>query len=202
VTRTFVALLIPSAWAEYLGAIAERLREGASGLSWVKPGNVHVTVRFLGDLGDSGVKRACDSVVRSASPLEAPLARLGGLGGFPSLARPRVLFVGLSEGEEAVRTLGSAVNDGLRRAGFGPPEKPFHPHMTLARVREGARGLDAIRNAVLASPPPAEPLERICVMKSELHPSGSRYTALTEVRLRPPGGSTPTPPRPGKSPES
>jgi RNA 2',3'-cyclic 3'-phosphodiesterase len=202
VTRTFVALLLPSAWAEYLGAIAERLREGASGLSWVKPGNIHVTVRFLGDLGDAGVKRACDAVVRAASPLEAPLARLGGLGGFPSLASPRVLWVGLSEGEEAVRTVGSAVNDSLRQAGFGPLDKPFRPHMTLARVREGARGLEAIRAAAIPPPPPAEPLDRICVMKSELHPSGSRYTALTEVRLRPPGGSTPTPPRPGKSTES
>ena len=201
-TRTFVALLLPPAWIEYLGAVADRLREGTSGMSWVKSGNVHVTVRFLGDLGDSGVKRVSDAVVRTAESLHAPLARIGGLGAFPSLTRPRVLWVGLSDGEEAVRELGNALNDGIRLAGFGPPEKPFRPHMTLARVREGARGVDAIRSAALPAPPPAEPLDRIAVMKSELHPAGSRYTALTEVRLRPPGGTAPTPPRPGSNTES
>lgn len=201
-TRTFVAFLLPPAWIEYLGAVTERLREGTSGMSWVKAGNVHVTVRFLGDLGDSGVKRVCDAVVRAATPLSAPVARLGGIGGFPSLTRPRVLWVGLSEGEESVRALGSVVNDGIRLAGFGPPEKPFRPHLTLARVREGARGLDAIRSASLPPPPAPEPLDRIAVMKSELHPAGSRYTALTEVRLRPPGGTAPTPPRPGSNTES
>jgi 2'-5' RNA ligase len=202
VTRTFVALLLPPAWIEYLGAVAEQLRGGTSSLSWVKAGNVHVTVRFLGDLGDSGVRRVSDAVVRTTAPLDAPLARLGGLGAFPSLTRPRVLWVGFSEGEEAVRALGNAVNDGIRLAGFGPPEKPFRPHMTLARVREGARGLEAIRSASLPPPPPAEPLDRIAVMKSELHPAGSRYTALTEVRLRPPGGTASTPPRPGSNTES
>lgn len=201
-TRTFVALLIPPAWTEYLGAVSDRLREGTSGLSWVKPGNIHVTIRFLGDLGDSGVKRVCDAVARETAALQAPLARLGELGGFPSLGRPRVLWVGFSEGEEEVRALGEAVSDGIRRAGFGPPDKPFRPHLTLARVREGAKGVERIRAADLPPPPPAEPLAQICVMKSELHPSGSRYTALTEVRLRPPGGSTPTPPRPGQSTES
>ncbi|HET9251093.1 MAG TPA: RNA 2',3'-cyclic phosphodiesterase [Candidatus Eisenbacteria bacterium] len=201
-TRTFVALLLPPAWIEYLGAVTERLREGTSGMSWVKSGNIHVTVRFLGDLGDSGVKRASDGILRTAASLEAPVARLGGLGAFPSLTRPRVLWMGLSEGEEAVRAAGNALVDGLRLAGFGPPEKPFRPHMTLARVREGARGLDAIRTATLPAPPPAEPLDRIAVMKSELHPAGSRYTALTEVRLRPPGGTAPTPSRPGSNSES
>ena len=189
-TRTFVALVLPPSWTEYLAQVSDRLRAGTAGLSWVKAGNVHITVRFLGDLGDSGVKRVGTAVLRSAEGLEAPRARLGGLGGFPSLVKPRVLWMGLSEGEEAVRAVGSVVNDAIRLAGFGPLDKPFRPHMTLARVREGAKGLDAIRTASIPEPPPAEPLDHICVMKSELHPSGSRYTALTEARLRPPGGST------------
>lgn len=201
-TRTFIAIVLPPSWTEYLAQVSDRLRAGTTGLSWVKAGNIHITIRFLGDLGDSGVKRVGEAVARAAGALESPRARLGGLGGFPSLAKPRVLWMGLSEGEDAVRAVGSAVNDGIRLAGFGPPEKPFRPHMTLARVREGAKGLDAIRAASIPEPPPAEPLDHICVMKSELHPSGSRYTALTEARLRPPGGSTPTPPRPGQSTES
>lgn len=187
--RTFVALMIPAEWAEFLGAFSRDLASGMSGLSWVKPENLHLTIRFLGDLGDSGVQRVCDSVAASAGPLAAPIARLGGLGGFPNLTRPRVLWVGLAEGTEEITALARSVNEALNRQGFGPPDKPVRPHLTLARVREGAKGLESLRNAALPPQPPAAALDRICVMKSELHPAGARYTALKEIHLRAPGAT-------------
>jgi RNA 2',3'-cyclic 3'-phosphodiesterase len=190
--RTFVAFMIPTDWTEYLGEIGRDLAARTSRFSWVKPGNIHITIRFLGDLGEDGVRRVSESVRESAGSAEAPRARLGALGAFPKLEKPRVVWVGLGDGADAVTSLGKTVNDALKRDGFGPPDKPFRPHLTLARVREGAGGLDALHHAVIPPPPPAAFLDRICVMKSELHPAGARYTALTEVRLRLPGGSAPT----------
>ncbi len=196
-TRTFVALMIPADWADYLGAVSRDLASKTQRLSWVKPENLHVTIRFLGDLGDSGVQRVCDAVARSAGAEAAPEARLGSIGAFPNLDRPRVVWVGLAEGADAVLALARSVSDALHRSGFGAPDKPIRPHLTLARVREGARGLEAIRDAAPPPPPRAAPLDRVCVMKSELHPAGARYTPLTEVRLRSPGGSAPISPHPG-----
>jgi len=190
--RTFVAFMIPTDWTGYLGEVGRDLAARTSRFSWVKPGNIHITIRFLGDLGEDGVRRVSASVRESAGPAEAPRARLGTLGAFPKLEKPRVVWVGLGEGAEAVTSLGKRVNDALKGDGFGPPDKPFRPHLTLARVREGAGGLDTLPHAVIPPPPPAAFLDRICVMKSELHPAGARYTALTEVRLRLPGGSAPT----------
>jgi 2'-5' RNA ligase len=184
--RTFVALLIPPDWAGYLGAISRALSAQMAGLSWVKQENIHITLRFLGDLGESGARRAGESVARSAGPIPAPEARLGAVGAFPSLARPRVVWVGLGEGEGPVTELARAVNEGLRRDGFGPPDKPFRAHLTLARVRDGARGLKALSDLRAPEPPPIASLDRVAVMKSDLLPSGARYTALQEVRLRPP----------------
>jgi 2'-5' RNA ligase len=172
------------------------------GLSWVKQENLHFTLRFLGDLGDSGIRRVCDSVASSVAGLEAPLARLGALGAFPNLTRPRVLWVGLGDGSDAFIGLAGAINGGLDRHGFGRPDKPVRAHITLARVREGAKGLDKLRDASLPPPPPAAALDRICVMKSELHPAGSRYTALKEIHLRAPGGAPPSRPQAGAGPES
>ena len=196
-TRTFIALMIPSDWTDYLGAISRELASKTRGLSWVRPENLHITLRFLGDLDDSAVQRVCDSVVRDAGEATSPRARLGPIGAFPDLARPRVVWAGLAEGGEAVSALAGTVNDALRRGGFGASDKPFRPHLTLARVREGARGLEALRDAAPPPAPPAAFLDRVCVMKSELHPAGARYTALTEARLLPPGGATPTSQRPG-----
>ena len=84
---------------------------------------------------------------------------------------------------------------GMERAGFDRADKPFRPHLTLGRVREGARGLEALRGYALSAPsPPAAFLDRIVVMKSDLDPSGARYTALREVRLPPPRrGEDPSP---------
>jgi 2'-5' RNA ligase len=178
--------MIPSDWTDYLGTISRELASKMRGLSWVRPENLHITLRFLGDLDDAGVQRVCDLVVREVGEGLAPRARLGPIGAFPNLNRPRVVWVGFSEGEGAVSAVARAVNDALGRAGFGEPEKPFRPHLTLARVREGARGLEALQGAALPLSPPASLLDRICVMKSELHPAGARYTALTEARLRRP----------------
>jgi 2'-5' RNA ligase len=187
VVRTFVALLIPEQWKGYLACVERDLADRMSGLSWVKPDNMHITIRFLGDLGDSGVRRAGESTRRGAKQYEAFLARLGGPGAFPSMNRPRVLWAGLTEGAEKAVALAKSVNEALKRDGFGPPDKPFKPHITLARVRDRAQGVEAFRGYQPPEPPEAALLDRIVVMKSDLHPAGARYTALEEIRLRKPG---------------
>ena len=185
--RTFVALVIPTAWADYLARVERDLSDRMSGLSWVKPENMHITIRFLGDLGESGVRRAGESVRRGAGSHLAFSARLEGMGAFPSRNRPRVLWAGLTEGAGEATLLAKSVNQILQRDGFGPPDKPFRPHITLARVRERAQGLEAFGSYVPPPPPEAAALDRIVVMKSDLHPTGARYTPLEEIRLRKPG---------------
>jgi 2'-5' RNA ligase len=185
--RTFVALLIPEAWADYLGRVERDLAASMSALSWVKPENLHLTLRFLGDLGDSGVLRAGESVRRGAEETRAFQAKLGGLAAFPLMDRPRVLWATLADGADEAAALARSVNANLKRDGFGPPDKPFRPHITLARIREGARGLAAIREYAPPPVPEGAWLDHVALMKSELHPAGARYTALVEVRLRQPG---------------
>ncbi|HEY2923642.1 MAG TPA: RNA 2',3'-cyclic phosphodiesterase [Candidatus Eisenbacteria bacterium] len=185
--RTFVALVIPQTWMDCLARVERDLSDRMSGLSWVKPENLHVTIRFLGDLGDSGVRRAGESTRRGADAHPAFSARLGGLGAFPSKDRPRVLWVGLAEGAEEAVALARSINQILQRDGFGPPDKPFRPHITLARVRERAQSVEAFRDYAPPPSPEAALLDRIVVMKSDLHPTGARYTALEEIRLRKPG---------------
>ena len=185
--RTFVALLIPKAWADYLAQVERDLAGRMSGLSWVKPENLHLTLRFLGDLGDSGVRRAGEAVRRGSEEARAIHARLGGLGAFPARGRQRIIWTGLDEGAEEATALARAVNEALRRDGFGRPDKPFRPHLTLARIREAARGLEAMHEYAPPPPPEGAWIDQVVLMKSDLHPAGARYTPLVEVRLRQPG---------------
>jgi len=183
--RTFVAIPVADAWERYLSDVARDLAAIVSGVSWTKPENFHMTVRFLGDLEASGAVRVGDAVVRGAEGAVAPLASLGRVGAFPSFERPRVLWVGIAAGEPELLALGRLVNAAIDAAGFDRADKPFRPHLTLGRVREGARGFEALRAYRPPAPPEAARLDRILVMKSDLHPSGARYTALREVRLPP-----------------
>ena len=182
--RTFVAVPIPGAWEEYLGAVVRDLAGLTQGVSWTRPGNLHLTVRFLGDLDESDASRVGEAVARGVEGTAAPRVTLGAIGSFPSLGRPRVLWAGVAQGEPELLALGRTVNAAIDAAGFARDDKPFRPHLTLGRVREGARGLESLRGYALPAPlPPAAFLDRIIVMKSDLHPSGARYTALREVRL-------------------
>jgi len=185
--RTFIALVIPEDWKEFLGRVEGDLAARMTGLSWVKPGNMHITVRFLGDLGEDGVRRAGEAARRGAEGHATFPAGLGPLGAFPSLRRPRVLWTGLAEGAENAIALARDVNRSLTRAGFGPADKPFKPHITLARVREHAQGVEAFERYVTPAFPEVAAFDRIVVMKSDLHPAGARYTALEEIRLHKPG---------------
>jgi 2'-5' RNA ligase len=183
--RTFVAIPVGDPWERYLAAVSRDLAGLVSGVSWVKPENFHMTLRFLGDLGESGAARVGEAVARAAEGIAAPVAALGPVGAFPSLERPRTLWVGIARGEPDLLDLGRRVNAAIDAAGFERADKPFRPHLTLGRVRDGARGFEALRRYAPPPPPPEAPLDRIVVMKSDLHPSGARYTALREVRLPP-----------------
>jgi 2'-5' RNA ligase len=110
-----------------------------------------------------------------------------GLGVFPDVRAPRVLWVGLADQGEALRRLAADVETALEAIGFAAETKPFHPHLTLARIkersREAGRALAAGGMLEQAAPVGSVDVGAVAVMKSELRPSGAVYTKLCEVPL-------------------
>ena len=107
-------------------------------MSWVKPDNLHYTLRFLGEVGEDGARRAA----RGGAPRPRRAARafdatLGALGAFPNARRARVIWLGMTEGGEPLVALARALERALARRGFDrEADKPFSAHLTLGRVRE------------------------------------------------------------------
>ena len=129
--RLFVAIDPPE---EIRQAVAALCR-GLEGARWVPPGQLHVTLRFLGEVDPSGAARLAGGLGSMAQP-SFPL-RLAGAGRFPPRRAPRVLWIGL-EPEERLGMLHFAIERRLEEAGFPPDAKPFSPHLTVARLRDGA----------------------------------------------------------------
>jgi 2'-5' RNA ligase len=182
--RLFLAVFPPAEVQRSAFGFIETLRRPGDGLSWVRPENLHYTLRFLGELGEDGARRAAEAATEAAAKSRAFAAALGGLGAFPDPRRARVIWIGMSEGGEALVALARDLDRALAKRGFGAPDKPFSPHLTLGRVREPRRDW----TAALAEPHPVDPaarftLDRICLVESQLNPRGSIYTVRAGAPL-------------------
>ena len=183
--RLFLAVFPPAEVQRAAFGLVETLRRPGDGVSWVKPANLHYTLRFLGELGEDGARRAAEAATEAAAKSRAFAAALGGLGAFPDPRRARVLWIGMSEGGEALVALARDLDRALAKRGFGAPDKPFSPHLTLGRVREPRCDWTvALAEARLVDDPVARfSVDRICVVESQLSPRGSIYTVRAEAPL-------------------
>jgi 2'-5' RNA ligase len=183
-TRTFVCLELPAS----IRAQAESLQGRLAGLSekirWVNPTNLHLTLRFLGEISRSQVDTVCLAVRTAASHVDAFSIRLSGTGCFPSPRRPRAFWVAVATASDLTR-LFEAVERELLSAGFPRETRPFSPHLTLGRVRVdkySGRVGEALAGAEFDAPPFL--VTEVTVMKSDLKNSGAVYTPIAKVRLR------------------
>lgn len=181
--RAFIAFGLG---ADARAAIADyvmALRNLRGRVSWVKAENVHLTLKFLGDTPQEKIDNIADvlrDVARTASPISVTI---GGGGVFPNEQRPRVLWIGMEEASGALQELATAIDERLHRLGFAKENRPFHPHLTIGRVRDGsvAKIVAAMRDQPFDHR--AVQLNEIALMRSELHPGGSVYTPLCEIML-------------------
>ncbi len=189
--RSFVAIELPTEVRLTLADIQARLRVASGGISWVAPEGVHLTLRFLGSVPASTVEHigAALTTLERAAPFALAL---GGLGAFPHWRAPRVIWMGLAGDLPALAALQSQVEDALTPLGFRPEPRPYSPHLTLGRVRNGVRPeslrplAQAAQELAVASTPFRA--SRVTLFQSTLTPAGAVYTALAQVELgtRPP----------------
>jgi 2'-5' RNA ligase len=161
------------------------MRRVAGGVGWVATDNLHVTVKFLGQVPLSRLGEIADAVARAVSGAQGFDLAIQGLGAFPTASRPRVVWAGLGDGAEPLRALAARVEDALAALGFEREARAFSPHVTLGRVREPRRDprLEAAILAGAAEPFGTVRVERVCVMRSELSPRGARYSELSAATM-------------------
>jgi RNA 2',3'-cyclic 3'-phosphodiesterase len=181
--RGFVAVLLPDGVRSRLAATAAELRARAPGLAWVRAENLHLTLRFLGDLEPLALERAREAVQAAATAIDPFTVALGGLGGFPSTRAPRVVWAGVVTGGEGLRALHAALEAALVARGIPGEGRAFHPHVTLARARD-PRGAGGLGKAFGPDPGFGEVrVTALHLMRSELDPRGARYSVVIEAPL-------------------
>jgi 2'-5' RNA ligase len=194
--RLFVAIPLTDEARREIAAEQDRLaaglRDAPGRLRWSRPDQMHMTVVFIGAV-------AGDDVGRVVNAVEAPVQRdafevgYSSLGMFPPRGAPRVLWLGVDEGEEALNELHGIIASRLRASGIAFDDKPFHPHLTLARWRD-SRPADRRAVAALAAQRTPRHVARLPVTQVSLYESraaagaetagaGPTYTPLTHAPL-------------------
>jgi 2'-5' RNA ligase len=188
--RLFVAVNRPAAERRAAYEAAAPLRAARLPVKWIGEDSIHVTLRFLGEVDEAKVAPIGDALaaaVRAARPFDVGL---GGVGAFPSLARPRVVWLGV-ERHPALELLANDVELALMGLDFEPELRPFHPHLTLGRAERNARPAAFSRLAQLAAEVSYQGstlVESVDLMQSVLGPQGASYTVLSRAGLGGGGG--------------
>lgn len=187
--RCFICLELPREIREIIDSHATAiLRKTGARCSFVRADNLHLTLKFLGDVEERRIgelSRALESTfekaIGNAGAFSLSLENVGSFGG----KSPRVVWVGLGGETERLSALAESIDKAFALHGFEREKRPFKPHLTLARVREGAE-VEALSKAIREVRLPRREFtaERLIFMKSTLSPTGSIYQPLAEFILK------------------
>jgi 2'-5' RNA ligase len=189
--RSFVAIELPGEAKKGLASLRRELeRDEHRFVKWVDPGGVHLTLKFLGNIPSKRVTEIAEAMKKAAQGLSPFLLEISGLGAFPSLKQPRVLWVGVGGELDKLSTLQQNIDSAFATLGFAREERPFVPYLTVARVREGASAPERGRFGELVGSVAFEgryriDVEAVRLMRSQLTPTGAIYTCLAVVGLGP-----------------
>jgi 2'-5' RNA ligase len=182
--RTFICIEIPESIRERINRLQETLRQIEAQISWTKPSNIHLTLKFLGGVQASRLERVSKALERAANGISPFEVEVGGAGCFPSPRSPRVLWIGFSNVPELLQQLYSNIDDELAREGFEREKRRFSPHLTIGRIRV-PRNAAVVAEALIASGFESETFiaTQVILMRSDLKPTGSIYTPQAVTSL-------------------
>jgi len=182
--RTFIAIELP---ADVRARIAQHiacLRHGLPDVraSWSREDNLHLTLKFLGNVSLADIPKVSNAVERVTKPMSTFEVAVSGCGLFPPQGRPSVLWLGTQA--SGLQALHAPIEEELAEAGFARESRPFRPHLTIARLRhpQGARQLAELHESLGFTPIEFD-VSEVVVFKSELLKDGSKHTAISGHKL-------------------
>lgn len=182
--RTFVAVELPGEVRARVAQHIARLRRELPHVraSWSRENNLHLTLRFLGNVPVADIPKVSDAVERATTTVSSFQLTLSGCGTFPPHGRPSVVWIGTQA--SGLQALHAAIDQGLDAAGFPRESRPFHPHLTIARLRhaQSARPLAELHQN-LGFTRIAFDVSEVVVFRSELLKEGSKHSAISRHLL-------------------
>ncbi len=183
--RLFLAVDMDESLKQYVGSLVEPLRKAGADVKWVQADNLHVTLKFLGDVEEERVDIVADTARRSVGAYEPFDIGLGEVGTFPPAGRPRVIWIGIEDSGGQLARMSRSLEEAFAELGFPAEERPFKGHLTLGRVRS-PKGVERLQPLLARATTPAAKrmsVDKIMLFKSVLTSAGPIYSVLEKVYL-------------------
>jgi 2'-5' RNA ligase len=191
--RTFIAIELPQAILDQLSDIQARLKSALPGnvMRWVKPDGIHLTLKFLGQTPDDQIELIASSLKAGITEHPPFAVEISGAGCFPNLQRPRILWIGVYEDQNAkhLSAVQHAVEASIAPLGYPTERREFSPHLTLGRVSRDVRPVDLKKIGAAIGANPIGVLGRfevtqVALIRSDLQPHGAVYAVISRAPLK------------------
>jgi 2'-5' RNA ligase len=187
--RVFIAIALPVPLQQKLDEAAGVLKNNQTrAVRWVAGKNIHLTLKFLGEV-DTQKIGPISQAIQAESQLIRPFAlSAGGVGAFPSLHRPRVVWIGV-QAPPVLAELAAAIDRAIQQLGFPGEDRPFSPHLTLGRVSQNAspqevQAIGQVLSTTKIGKLGGFEVTQVTLFRSDLQPGGAVYTPLFAAALR------------------
>jgi 2'-5' RNA ligase len=183
--RTFIAIEIPQNVISAIGKIQQALKSYRFSIKWVRPESIHLTLKFLGNIDPAAVESIDRVLKTTVDPFKPFSLQARGLGVFPGVKRPRVIWMGIAGQMDRLMGLQRNLDKNMNDIGFARDKRPFKGHLTLGRVkgRIDSRRMSGVLTEYSDFEAQPFTVGSLILYKSELHPTGAVYTKLLEIAL-------------------
>jgi 2'-5' RNA ligase len=185
--RTFIAVNASQRVTNNVSRVIGRLSALKAQYRWVVPENLHVTLNFVGDVVDVEVPELCKLIKNAIAGFESFDMSLQGVSGFPNASEPRVLWIGVDEGKQALTSIYDALAEVLHHWGVNKDRNEFVPHMTMGRLNRGGRWNEDLVNLVHKLRHHDGGfchVKEVVIYSSYLDRSGPTYTPMARIKLQ------------------
>jgi len=187
--RAFIAIELPQQIKDCLSKLQSKLKSANADVKWVDPQNIHLTLKFLGEINDEQLTRISEALETVANGMQQFPVRLSVLGAFPKIDYPRVIWVGIDKGDSQIKDIAEELDKKIEKIGIPKEDKEFSSHITIGRLKSASNRTNLVQDLIsLENKLGGENLEflvaKITLFKSTLVPLGPIYEVLKIANLK------------------
>ncbi|MFA4842872.1 MAG: RNA 2',3'-cyclic phosphodiesterase [Candidatus Omnitrophota bacterium] len=187
--RAFIAIELPQDIKDYLQGIQHQLKDTGADVKWVEPKNIHLTLKFLGEIDDKKLESLTYILQEAVTPKTSFHIRISSLGAFPGLNSMRVIWAGIDKGDKEAKEIATELEENLSKSGIPKETRGFLTHITIGRVKSPLNRVKLIQALAELKDNPAKlnlefVAKEVSLFKSNLTPKGPIYEVLKAVSLK------------------
>ena len=184
--RTFIAINLNSEIKNAISKTVEQASRIMPGIKWICDEDLHITLKFLGDVEENRIVEINDAISEALTNLPQFEISLAEIGAFPSSHRANIIWIGIDSGKDVLINLVGSIDNCLRKLGFMPENKLFSAHITIGRVKDPSkhRIIEEAFSSLEVNLPCSQMVESIDIMRSKLTSTGSIYSVIKKIILK------------------